>query len=105
MTADTVNPQGPDVDGFLHELVRLRLLAFLSLLGRADFVYILRQTGLSRGNLSVQMGKLADAGYVEVDKSFVANRPRTTYTLTRKGRSALSAYKRSMTDFLATFPD
>ncbi len=82
----------------------MRLLAFLSVLKRADFVYILRQTGLSRGNLSVQMTKLAEAGYVEIEKSFVDNRPRTVYTLTPEGQAALGAYKTGMTAFLDALP-
>jgi len=96
---------GPPVDAFLHELVRLRLLVVLAVLKRADFVYLLRQTGLSRGNLSVQMAKLAEAGLVDIEKSFVANRPRTVYALTRKGRAALRAYKADMTTLLETLPD
>jgi DNA-binding MarR family transcriptional regulator len=95
----------PRVDAFLHELVRLKLLAFLSALKRADFVYLLRQTGLSRGNLSVQMTKLAEAGLVEIEKSFVANRPRTVYALTLKGREALRAYKAEMMSLLEALPD
>ncbi|MEZ5319079.1 MAG: transcriptional regulator [Vicinamibacterales bacterium] len=98
-------PDVPDIDEFLHELARLKLLAFLSVLKRADFVYLLRHTGLSRGNLSVQMTKLSDAGLVDIDKSFVANRPRTVYALTRKGRAALAAYKASMTTLLEALPD
>ncbi len=43
------------------------MLAFLAMLERADFVYLLQQSGLSRGNLSVQMTRLADAGYVAID--------------------------------------
>ncbi len=100
-----VKPPVPRVDAFLHELVRLRLLVFLSAIKRADFVYLLRQTGLSRGNLSVQMTKLAEAGLVEIEKSFVANRPRTVYALTGKGRAALRAYKAEMSALLETLPD
>lgn len=98
-------PPMPHVDAFLHELVRLRLLAFLSALRRADFVYLLRQTGLSRGNLSVQMSKLAEAGLVEIEKSFVGNRPRTVYALTSKGREALRVYKTEMAALLESLPD
>jgi DNA-binding MarR family transcriptional regulator len=98
-------PLVPDIDAFLHELARLRLLAFLSVLKRADFVYLLRQTGLSRGNLSVQSAKLADAGLVEIEKSFVGNRPRTVYSLTRRGRAALRAYKADMMTLLQALPD
>ncbi len=98
-------PALPDVDAFLHELARLRLLVLLSVVKRADFVYLLRQSGFSRGNLSVQMTKLAEAGLVDIDKSFVDNRPRTAYALTKAGRSALRAYKVSMTALLDALPD
>ena len=105
MAADEQAPPVPNIDAFLHELARLRLLAFLSVLKRADFVYLLRQTGLSRGNLSVQTAKLAEAGLLEIEKSFVANRPRTVYSLTGKGRAALRAYKTDMTTLLEAIPD
>lgn len=95
----------PEVDAFLHERVRLRLLTFLSVLRRADFAYLLRQSGLSRGNLSVQMAKLAEAGLVEIDKTFVRNRPRTVYSMTPLGRSALGEYKREMSSLLDIIPD
>lgn len=95
----------PEIDQFLHEPARLRLLVFLVLLKRVDFMYLLRQSGLSKGNLSVQMGKLQEAALISVDKSFVDNRPRTTYALSKKGREALRNYKRTMTQVLAVFPD
>jgi len=105
MAAGATVPSLPEIDEFLHELARLKLLALLSVLKRADFVYLLRQSGFTRGNLSVQMTKLADAGLVDIDKSFVANRPRTVYSLTRKGRAALAAYKAGMTTLLKALPD
>jgi DNA-binding MarR family transcriptional regulator len=104
MAADITAPSVPEIDEFLHELVRLKLLAFLSVLKRADFVYLLRHSGLSRGNLSVQMTKLAEAGIVDIDKSFVDNRPRTVYTLTAKGRAALASYKAGMSALLDALP-
>ena len=105
MAAAPQPPLIPDPDSFLHELARLRLLVLLSALKRADFVYLLRQSGLSRGNLSVQMTKLAEAGYVEIEKSFVDKRPRTVYALTPKGRTALREYKSEMTALLDALPD
>ena len=95
----------PEIDGFIHEPARLRLLIFLSLLERADFVYLLRQSGLSKGNLSVQMSKLSEAGLVDVDKRFVDKRPRTTYRLTQTGRRKLGQYKRTLTELLSALPD
>jgi DNA-binding MarR family transcriptional regulator len=105
MAAGTPAPSLPEIDEFLHEPARLKLLAFLSVLKRADFVYLLRHSGLSRGNLSVQMTKLSEAGIVEIEKSFVDNRPRTMYVLTRKGRAALAAYKTGMAKLLEALPN
>jgi DNA-binding MarR family transcriptional regulator len=105
MAGGEPEPVVPEIDAFLHEPARLRLLAFLAVLKRADFVYLLRQSGLSRGNLSVQMARLAEAGLVLVEKSFVENRPRTTYALTQAGRRALRAYKKGMTTLLEALPD
>lgn len=93
-------PVVPQIDGLVHEPARLRLLVYLSLLERADFVYLLRESGLSRGNLSVQMTKLSEAGCVEVEKRFVDRRPRTTFSLTEEGRRRLSEYRRTMGEIL-----
>jgi DNA-binding HxlR family transcriptional regulator len=93
-----------DIDGLIHEPARLRVLALLSVVGRADFMYVLRQSGMSRGNLSVQMTKLEDAKIVSVKKELVEGRPRTTYALTPKGRSALQAYKQTMAQILDVLP-
>ena len=98
-------PLVPTIDGFVHEPARLRLLVFLSVLKRADFVYLLRQSGLSRGNLSAQMSKLSDAGLVLIEKTLVDNKPRTFYQLTAEGRSSLRAYKRDMTLLMEALPD
>ncbi len=95
----------PEIDIILHEPARLRLLALLSVLKRADFMYLLRQSGLSKGNLSVQMGKLEEAGIISADKKLVNNRPCTTFALTTQGFNALRQYKRTMEEVLATLPD
>ena len=95
----------PPIDPLLHEPARLRLLTLLAMVKRADFTYLLNLSGLSRGNLSVQMTKLAEAGLVDIDKSFRANRPRTVYRLTRPGVTALRSYKKNMAVILAALPD
>jgi DNA-binding transcriptional ArsR family regulator len=89
----------------LHEPARLRLLANLAVVRRADFTWLLTQTGLTRGNLSVQMSRLSEAGLVTVEKMFRDNRPRTLYELTDQGRDALRDYKRDMTKILDALPD
>jgi DNA-binding MarR family transcriptional regulator len=105
MTRRDPSPAVPEVDAFIHEPARLRLLALLSILKRADFVYLRQQSGLSGGNLSTQMGKLADSGYVHIEKSFVGNRPLTSYRLTETGRDALRAYKRTLQAIMDALPD
>lgn len=95
---------GEDPDRLLHEPARLRLLANLAVVQRADFTWLLQQTGLTRGNLSVQMKRLSDAGLVKVEKMFRDNRPRTLYELTDEGVSALKAYKKNMARILDALP-
>jgi DNA-binding transcriptional ArsR family regulator len=87
-------PRIPEIDALLHEPARLRILGLLSMVDRADFMYILRTTGLSRGNLSVQLGKLEEAGILGLERELVGARPRTTYFLTEPGRRRLREYQR-----------
>jgi len=98
-------PEIPVVDELLHEPARLKLLAILSVVKRTDFTYLLRISGLSKGNLSVQMSRLSDAELVLIEKSFHGNRPRTMYQLTQAGRQALRAYKKNMLAILNALPD
>lgn len=95
----------PVIDTLLHEPARLRVLALLSVVKRTDFTYLLNLTGMSKGNLSVQMNRLAEADIVEIEKSFQGNRPRTVYELTAAGRKALRAYKKNMQTILAALSD
>jgi DNA-binding PadR family transcriptional regulator len=71
----------------------------------ADFMYLLRQTGLSRGNLSVQMGRMEEHGLVRASKREVDGRLRTTFALTEDGLTALRGYKETMHRILAAIPD
>jgi len=97
-------PETLEIDRLLHEPARLRTLVQLAAVKKADFTWLLHQTGLTRGNLSVQMSKLAEAGVVKVDKRFLNNRPQTLYELTKVGRLALRQYKESMQSILDALP-
>ena len=99
------NVELPEINYLLHEPARLRLLAFLAVVKRADFTYLLKLSGMTRGNLSVQMNRLGDAGLVKIDKTFQGNRPRTLYQLTARGNAALRKYKNKMNAILAALPD
>ena len=93
-----------DIDTLLHEPARLKILAVLAMVESADFMYLLRQTGLSRGNLSVQLGRLEVAGIIRPDRQLVGTRPRTSYFLTDQGVERLSGYKHAMLALLASCP-
>jgi len=95
----------PEIDVLIHEPVRLRILALLAAVERADFMFILRQTGISRGNLSVQMARLEEAGVVQVTRDFDGRRARTLYALSKSGIRALADYRRSMSRLLETLPE
>ena len=89
-----------DIDRIVHEPARLMILAVLSVVESADFLYLMRQTGLTRGNLSSHMSKLEAAGYLEIEKEFVGKVPHTLLCLTEGGREAFDAYRRNMIQVL-----
>ncbi len=71
-----------DIDRTIHEPARLMIVAMLYVVQSADFLFLLRQTGLTKGNLSSHLGKLEVAGYVDVTKEFVGKIPRSLLRLT-----------------------
>jgi len=89
-----------DIDKLIHEPARLMILATLHVVESADFLFVKRQTGLTRGNLSSHMSKLEEAGYIEINKEFVDKIPRTLLRITDKGRSALLDYTNNMKQVL-----
>jgi len=85
-----------DIDRTIHEPARLMILALLYVVESGDFTFLMRQTGLTWGNLSSHMSKLEAAGYIEVEKEFVDKKPRTMLRLTDEGRAAFQEYVQSM---------
>ncbi|MHC4959348.1 MAG: transcriptional regulator [Planctomycetota bacterium] len=92
------------VDRLVHEPARLLLLAHLAVVDTADFLFLMRQTGLTAGNVSSHMGKLEAARYVSVRKTFAGKRPRTVFKLTPAGRKALRQYHADMSALLESLP-
>ena len=88
------------IDRVVHEPARLKIMAYLSVVKSADFVFLLTRTGLTYGNLSSHMSKLEDAGYIEVDKEIKDKRPHTMLSLTNQGRSAFENYRKIMLELL-----
>jgi DNA-binding MarR family transcriptional regulator len=80
------------LDRLVHDPARLSLLTALSACRSADFVYLQGLTGLSAGNLSANIAKLRDAGFVTIEKTFTRSYPRTTVALTKAGREAVTRH-------------
>lgn len=89
-----------DIDRIIHAPTRLKILACLAVVECADFTFLLHQTGLTRGNLSPNLRKLEEVNYVDIQKKFVDNIPRTLIRLTDKGRVAIQTYRESMQSVL-----
>lgn len=90
------------IDRVIHEPARLLILAVLRAFETADFVFLLKQTELSRGNLSSHLSKLESAGYVDVAKEFVEKVPRTLVRLTDAGWMAVANYRAEMDRVLSS---
>ena len=87
------------IDKIIHEPARLKIIAHLYVIESADFLFMMRQTGLTFGNLSAHMSKLENAGYIEIIKEFVGKKPHTMLKLTEKGRQAFEEYRKQMKQF------
>ncbi|MFC1634128.1 winged helix-turn-helix domain-containing protein [Planctomycetota bacterium] len=94
-----------EIDRVIHEPARLLILAYLSVVESADFLFLMNQTGLTRGNLSSHLSKLEAAGYVEIKKEFVDKIPRTLLRLTEDGRKAFQEYRHNMKQVLDSFSE
>jgi DNA-binding MarR family transcriptional regulator len=85
-----------NLDRMIHEPARLLLCALLYPVEEADFLYLLTQSALSKGNLSSHLAKLEEAGYVNIEKRFKGKVPQTLCRLTAEGREAFQSYRKSL---------
>ena len=79
-----------ELDRLVHEPGRLAILTVLSSVADADFLFLQRATGLTKGNLSSHLTKLEDAGLVEIEKRFIRKKPNTNVALTAVGRRRIA---------------
>ena len=91
----------PKLDPLLHSELRLAVMSLLAGVDEADFTYLKEQTGATSGNLSVQIDKLAEAGYIAVDKGFRGKMPRTVCRITPQGSEAFRAYIKALKKYLS----
>lgn len=89
-----------ELDPVLHSQLRLAIMSVLISVETAEFTNLLEKTGATRGNLSVQIAKLSEAGYIEVLKSFRKNYPLTTCRITPAGIEAFEKYVKALQGYL-----
>lgn len=88
------------LDRIIHEPARLALVAILSVVESADFIYLQHETGLTKGNLSSHLTKLEEAGYVSIEKTYRGRVPLTLVRLTKAGAAAYKTYRSEFKRFL-----
>lgn len=89
-----------DLDPLLHSQLRLAIMSLLISLESAEFTFLKEKTNSTAGNLSVQLDKLSEAGYITVSKTFRGKKPLTTCAITTKGILAFEEYVKVLKDYI-----
>lgn len=89
-----------ELDPLLHSQLRLAVMSILMNVEDADFVYLKEKTESTAGNLSVQLEKLSNAGYIAVKKGFLGRKPRTVCRITPQGRKAFEDYVDALKSYI-----
>ena len=89
-----------DVDRVIHEPARTLIAAVLYAAEKVDFLFLLNQTGLTKGNLSAHLARLESAGYVSIEKTYRGKVPLTLISLTGPGRGAFETYRKQMKNLI-----
>lgn len=89
-----------ELDPLLHSELRLAIISILISVEEADFVYLKEQTKATSGNLSVQLDKLGEAGYIKVERGFEGKRTRTVCRITDEGVQAFESYVEALKGYL-----
>jgi DNA-binding MarR family transcriptional regulator len=102
-TNDDVSSSIMEIDRLIHEPARFSIMANLYVVEEADFLFLSRRIGLTRGNLSAHMRKLEEGGYIEVRKGFMGRRPHTVLAITEIGQEAFKNYVSDIKNALQGF--
>ncbi len=94
-----------DIDRVIHAPARLMVMTYLYVVESADFIFLMNLTDLTWGNLSSHLSKLEEAGYVEIEKTFVNKKSHTMVQLSAEGREAFRQYKEQIQQVLDDLPD
>ena len=98
-THESSHPSLLDVDRLIHEPSRSVILAVLSSVEKADFIYLQRETGLTKGNLTVHLSKLEAAGFIKIERTYRGKLPLTLCSLTEDGSRAFDNYRKQLRQF------
>lgn len=90
-----------ELNPLLHSQLRLAVMSLLAGVKEADFSFLKEETNSTAGNLSVQLQKLKEADYIEIEKSFKNNYPQTTCKMTDKGLAAFNEYVENLKEYLS----
>jgi DNA-binding MarR family transcriptional regulator len=90
-----------DLDPLLHSQLRLAVMSLLISVESAEFTFLKEKTNSTAGNLSVQLDKLSEAGYISVEKSFKGKKPLTTCKVTKKGIKAFEEYVNALKQYIS----
>jgi len=93
-----------EIDRLIHEPARLQIMTQLYVVEEADFLFLMRKTGLTWGNLSSHMSRLEAAGYIEIKKEFLDKKPHTILRMTANGRAAFNDYQAAIRKVFADLP-
>jgi len=93
-------PSLTEVDRLVHEPSRSIILAILAATKSADFLYLQRETKLTKGNLTIHLAKLETAGYIRIEKTYRGRVPQTLCRITPKGREAFEIYRKQLKQFI-----
>jgi DNA-binding MarR family transcriptional regulator len=89
-----------DLDPILHSQLRLSIVSMLMTVDEANFNFIKETTKATSGNISIQIKKLQEAGYINLKKSFKNNYPNTTISITEKGKEAFETYVHNLKKYI-----
>lgn len=94
-----------NIDRVIHAPARLMIMTYLYVVESVDFIFLMRLTGLTWGNLSSHLSTLEEAGYVNIEKKFIQKKSHTIANLTVQGRQAFRDYKQNLLAVLTELPD
>lgn len=89
-----------DLDPLLHSQLRLGVISLLMSVESAEFTFLKEKTNSTAGNLSVQLDKLSEAGYITIEKTFKGKKPLTTCRITRQGLKAFEEYVNALKQYI-----